>query len=318
MRIGVDLGGTKIAFVRLADAGHVDARFRVATPREDYAACIEAIADGVERLEAGTGGRCTVGVGTPGSVVQASGCMKNCNSTWLNDRPLPADLARRLDRPVAVANDADCFALSEASDGAGAGADCVFGVILGTGVGGGIVHGGRLLAGPNGLAGEWGHNPQPPIDAAPAPVRDDLARLLSRACYCGRRDCIETWLSGPGLARTRRALAGGEDAALPGGSGADVCADAEAGDEVAQRALALHEWQLAAALATVVNLLDPHVVVLGGGVSRRESLYHALPERLDRFVFSSRGAGAGPVTPVRRALHGDASGVRGAAWLGEG
>ncbi|MEE4299672.1 MAG: ROK family protein [Pseudomonadales bacterium] len=305
MYLGLDLGGTKTEIVALDASGRERLRERRATPPGDYEGGLETMAALVAEAEVALGPAASVGVGTPGAVVRATGVMKNCNSTWLNGRPLPADLAARLGRDVPIANDADCFALSEAVDGAGAGRRTVFGVILGTGVGGGIVHRGRLLAGPNAIAGEWGHNPLPSLAPAGEEIAAQHAALGSRACWCGRRDCVETWLSGPGLHRTWRAL---------GGEGADAAALAgalAAGAPAARAALELYGWQLAAALATVVNVMDPDVIVLGGGVSKLQALYAVIPERWGAFVFSDEVA-----TPLERARHGDSGGVRGAAWLG--
>ena len=306
MRLGVDVGGTKIEAVVLAEDGRERFRERIAAPQGSYAATLDAITGLHDRAEVACGGLVSVGVGTPGSVIPETGLMKNCNSTWLNGRPLPQDLADRLGRPVVVANDADCFALSEASDGAGAGERVVFGVILGTGVGGGVVVDGRLLAGPNGIAGEWGHNPLPSLAAAPAAVVQRHQALVSRTCYCGRADCVETWLSGPGLLRSAQELGcqvSTTEAAVTASVG---------GDTAAVAALELHQWQLAAALAGVINVLDPHVIVLGGGLSQVRLLYDGVVARWDRFVFSDRVRTR--LTPPR---FGDASGVRGAAWLGQ-
>ncbi len=293
MRIGIDLGGTKIAAVALDDQGRELARERVATPRGDYAGTIEAIAGLVATLDAATGKRGSVGIGMPGTISPATGKVKNANSTWLNGQPLDRDLAERLGRPVRLANDANCFALSEATDGAAAGARVVFGVILGTGVGGGLVVAGREITGPNGIAGEWGHNPLPwPAgDERPGP-----------ACYCGRSGCIETFLSGPGLAADHArvnpgtALTGEQIARDPGAA--------------AQATLARYEERLARALASVVNLLDPDAIVLGGGLSQLTRLYESVPRLWGRFVFSDRVDTR--LVPPR---YGDASGVRGAAWL---
>jgi fructokinase len=311
MRLGVDLGGTKTEIVALGDDGREALRRRVATPRDDYPATVATVARLVAAAEAEVGRAASVGVGTPGSVIPETGLMKNCNSTWLNDRPLPADLADACGRPVAVANDADCFALSEATDGAGAGAPTVFGVILGTGVGGGLVVGGRALQGPNGLVGEWGHVRVGALDRAPEPVRRRFAALPSRPCWCGATDCVETWLSGPGLARTGHALGGpaSDDASA-------LVTAAGAGDATAAAALDLYAWLLAASLATVIDVVDPACIVLGGGVSNAPNLYTLVPERWTRFVFSDRVR-----TPLRAARHGDSGGVRGAARLdatGEG
>ncbi len=295
MRIGVDLGGTKIEAIALGGAGEVLARQRIATPRDDYEGTLEAILGLVRELEAGLGTRCSVGVGIPGAVSPATGLVKNANSTWLIGKPLDRDLAARLGRPVRVANDADCFAISEATDGAGAGARSVFGVIVGTGTGGGIVVHGRLLGGPNAIAGEWGHNP------LPWPEPDELP---GPTCYCGKRGCIETWLSGPGLARAYREL-GGE--AL---TSVDIVERAAAGEPRAEALLQRYERRMAKALASVINVLDPEVIVLGGGMSNLGRLYQSVPRLWGESVFSDRVETR--LVPPR---HGDSSGVRGAAWL---
>jgi fructokinase len=267
LRIGIDLGGTKIEALALDAAGHEVFRKRIPSPRGDYVATLDAIA-GLVR-EAGEG---SVGVGIPGSLSRATGLVKNANSTWLIGKPLQQDLEEAIGREVRLANDANCFALSEAVDGAGAGAEVVFGVILGTGVGGGIVVRGAVLTGTNAIAGEWGHNP------LPLPQPDDLPL---RPCYCGRTGCIETYLSGPALERD-----GGE------------------------AALDRYEERLARALAGVINILDPDVIVLGGGVSKVARLYENVPKLWRRHVFSDRVD-----TRLLPPRHGDASGVRGAAWL---
>jgi fructokinase len=298
-RIGIDLGGTKIEAIALAPDGTELARRRVPTPRGDYDATLAALAELVHGFEHQVMARCRVGIGMPGAVSPATGLVKNANSTWLNGRPFRRDLERALGRPVALANDADCFALSEATDGAGAGARVVFGVILGTGVGGGIVVDGRLLDGPNAIAGEWGHNPLPwpEDDERPGPP-----------CYCGRSGCIETFLSGPGLARDHaRAEALPERESLPS---TEIAARAAAGDAGCRRALGRYEQRLARALAHVINLLDPHAIVLGGGLSALPSLYERVPALWSRWVFSDRVE-----TRLLPPRHGDASGVRGAAWL---
>ncbi len=288
IRIGIDLGGTKTEAIALDQAGQELARERVATARGSYEGTIATIKDLVEGLEARLGARATVGIGIPGTVSPRTGLIKNANSTWLIGKPLDGDLAAALGRPVHLANDADCFALSEATDGAGAGFATVFGVILGTGVGGGIVAHGRLLAGPNSIAGEWGHNPLPwPEDAErPGP-----------ACYCGRAGCIETFLSGPGLARDH-------------GGGLTAEQVAAASSPSAEAALARYEQRLARALASVINIIDPHVIVLGGGLSKLERLYRNVPALWNNFIFSDHVD-----TALRPPLHGDSSGVRGAAWL---
>ncbi|TMH66849.1 MAG: ROK family protein [Betaproteobacteria bacterium] len=283
MRIGVDLGGTKIEALALDPKGREVFRKRVLTPRGDYAATLEAVVALVKEVGPGS-----VGVGIPGALSRVTGLVKNANSTWLIGRPLKQDLERALGREVRVDNDANCFALSEAIDGAGQGAHVVFGVILGTGVGAGIVVERQVLVGRNAIAGEWGHNPLPLPAAADLPLP---------ACYCGRSGCIETYLSGSGLERehehlTQEKLAAREIAAL----------DGEALDRYIQR--------LARALAGVINLLDPDVIVLGGGMSNIERLYAEVPRRWLRHVFSDHVA-----TRLVRNVHGDSSGVRGAAWL---
>ena len=299
MRIGVDLGGTKIEAIAIDGGGRELARRRIASPSHDYAEIVEAVRGLVVALEAELGASARVGVGTPGAISAATGCIKNANSTQLNGRPFAADLTRALEREVRVENDANCFALSEASDGAGAGARLVFGVILGTGVGGGIVHEGRVWAGPNAIAGEWGHNEMPSRDLAPLP---------DTRCYCGRRRCIETYLSGPALAADHRRVAT-HAPATPLDARA-IAALAQAGDDAARATLERYFDRLAGALAMVVNIVDPDVIVLGGGVSNIEPLCAEVERRLPARVFSDR-----VVTRVLRNRHGDSSGVRGAAWL---
>ena len=294
-RIGIDLGGTKIELAALDAAGGEALRRRVPSPSHDYEAIVRTLGDLVDAAERDLGERASVGVGTPGAASLASGLIKNANSTVLNGRPLRQDLERRLARPVRLANDANCFALSEASDGAGRGAAVVFGVILGTGVGGGIVVQGRVLEGANAIAGEWGHNPLPSPTAADQP---------SPECYCGRRGCIETYLSGPGLAADH-ARHGGEPLDAAG-----IAAGAAAGDAACEASLARYETRLARALAAVINLLDPDVIVLGGGLSQLQRLYANVPARWGREIFSDEVR-----TRLVPPLHGDASGVRGAAWL---
>jgi fructokinase len=294
--LGIDLGGTKIEIIALADSGAVLLRRRRQSPRGSYAQTLAAIRDLVLEAEAELGARATVGFGTPGAISPATGLMKNSNSTWLNGRPLDRDLAERLERPIALANDADCLALSEATDGAAAGASSVFAVILGTGVGGGLAIHGRVLAGPNAIAGEWGHNPLP---------WPDRSELPGPPCYCGLEGCIETWLSGPGLARDYRAATG---SALDSPA---IVAAAAAGDGAAEAALCRYEDRLARGLATVINILDPATIVLGGGVSNLARLYARVPAIWQRYVFSDT-VRTGLLPP----MHGDSSGVRGAAWLG--
>jgi fructokinase len=295
MRIGVDLGGTKIEAIALADDGAVRARRRVATPRDDYEATLAAIAALVEDVEREAGDRGSVGIGMPGAISPATGLVKNANSTWLIGRPLAEDLTARMQRPLRFANDANCFALSEATDGAARGARVVFGVIVGTGTGGGIVVDGRVLTGPNAIAGEWGHNPLPWPREEERPGPD---------CYCGLQGCIETFLSGPALARDHRA-ATGQALEAP-----EVAARAAAGDAAARATLERYEDRMARALASILNVLDPDVVVLGGGMSRVERLYASVPRLWGRYGFSDRLDNR-LVPPA----HGDSSGVRGAAWL---
>ena len=295
VRLGIDLGGTKIEIVALGDGERELLRRRVPTPREDYAGTVAAIGTLVDAAEAELGSAGTVGIGIPGSVSPASGLIRNANSTWLNGQPLQRDLEARLRRPVRLANDANCFALSEAADGAGAGADSVFGAILGTGVGGGLVIGGRIVTGANTIAGEWGHIPLPARGAADGPPR---------RCWCGRLDCIETFLSGPAFERDYAAASG---EALHAHA---IAARAAAGDAAAAAALARHADRLARALAMVINLVDPDVIVLGGGLSNIASLRHDVPRLWGRHVFSD-----GVATRLAAAVHGDSSGVRGAARL---
>jgi fructokinase len=294
-RIGVDLGGTKIEAIALADDGSIPVRLRIATPRHDYRATLSAIAGLVTEIEAQIGRRASVGIGMPGALSPATGLVKNANSTWLNGQPLAQDLSALLDRPLRFANDANCFALSEASDGAAAGAACVFGVIVGTGTGGGVVVNGQVLTGVNAIGGEWGHNP------LPAPLPDERP---GPACYCGRHGCIETFLSGPGLARDHERATG--LAVEP----AEITRLADDGDAEATATLERYEDRMARALASIINVLDPDVIVLGGGMSNVARLYHRVPARWSRYVFSDRVDTR--LVPPR---HGDSSGVRGAAWL---
>jgi fructokinase len=295
MQIGIDLGGTKIEAVALDDAGAEIFRERVATPRHDYAATIRAVAELAARA-AGKNRMAGVGIAIPGCVSKASGLVKNANSTWLNGKALAADLAAVLNCPVALTNDANCFVLSEATDGAGAGADVVFGVIAGTGVGGGLCVHGKVLEGPHGLAGEWGHN------ALPWMSQSELAEAPD--CYCGKRGCIETWVSGPALAQdyvrhAQKVLSAEEIAA--------------SGEESAKAAMARFTDRFARSLASVVNILDPDVIVLGGGLSNIESLYRELPPLVARYAFTIEGE-----PKIVKNRHRDSSGVRGAAWLAPG
>jgi fructokinase len=299
MRIGVDLGGTKTEALALDDSGHELRRVRVPTPQQDYLGTVRTIAALVQGLEREIGARGTVGVGIPGTITAATGLVKNANSTWLNGQPLQRDLSDALSREVRCANDANCFAISEATDGVAVGPEVVFGVILGTGCGGGIVVRGALLTGPNGLTGEWGHTalPWPNADEWPGPQ-----------CYCGRRGCLETWISGPAFERdferaTGRSLRGSE-----------IVSASAAGDAEADVALERLEDRIARGLSTVVDIVDPDVIVLGGGLSRIDRLYSGnISARLRDYGF-----GGGVETPIRRNLHGDSSGVRGAAWLWPG
>lgn len=289
-RIGIDLGGTKIEGVLLQPDGSLHPRVRIPTPQGDYQGTLHAIDDLLSQI-APDFPQLPVGIGTPGAISPATGLLRNSNSTCLNGKPLLDDLTRILQRPVRIANDADCFALSEASDGAGKGAASVFGVILGTGTGGGIVINGHLVTGPNAIAGEWGHNPLP----WPQPQE-----LPGPACYCGKHGCIETFLSGPGIARDH-------------GDGSDshaISAAARAGDPVAMGSMARYHDRLARALASVINILDPEVIVLGGGLGQIASLYDQVPRLLPQYVFSDTLR-----TRILPPVHGDSSGVRGAAWL---
>jgi fructokinase len=295
MRIGIDLGGTKIEAIALGNNGAVLGRHRIPTPRGDYEATLNAINGLVLDFERRLGTTASVGVCHPGAVSPHTGLIKNANSTWLNGRPLAEDLARVLARPVRLANDADCFALSEAIDGAGSGAPTVFGVILGTGTGGGIAVGGTLVTGVNAIAGEWGHNPLPWPTAEEWP---------GPRCYCGRTGCVETFLSGPGFARDYR-MSGGEDLSPP-----EIVARAADAEPLATACLERYSRRLARGLAAVINLLDPTVIVLGGGMSNIASLYERVPQLWAPFVFSDHVA-----TALAPARHGDSSGVRGAAWL---
>lgn len=295
MRIGIDLGGTKIEGIVLDAEGKVRARQRIPSPHGDYGDTLSAIYGMVEHLEAECAAPCSIGIGMPGAISPASGLVKNANSTWLNGQSFGPDLEDWLGREVRLANDADCFALSEAKDGAGAGCRTVFGVIVGTGTGGGIVHDGRLLSGPNAIAGEWGHNPLPW-------ARDE--EMPGPACYCGKQGCIETWTSGPGLSSAFEIETGRVATAE------EIARAAQSGDPEAADAIRRYADRLARALASVINILDPDMVVLGGGMSNIGALYTLLPELLPPYVFSDTVR-----TGIERHHHGDASGVRGAAWL---
>jgi len=293
VRIGIDLGGTKIEGIALTDSGEVAERRRVLTPR-DYDGSVEAIAGLVESIERVVGTRCSVGVGIPGALT-AEGLVKNANSTWLIGRPLGRDLEIRLARPVRLMNDANCFAISEAADGAGAGADVVFGVILGTGVGGGVVMRGECIGGANSIAGEWGHNPLPWMSPDEYP---------GAVCYCGKRGCVETFLSGPAFERDFAEHSG---LAMTGPA---IVASSAQGDSAAHAALGRYHDRLARALASVINVLDPDVIVLGGGMSNLPRLAESTSVLIPRYVFSNAVK-----TQIVLNVHGDSSGVRGAAWL---
>jgi fructokinase len=295
MRIGIDLGGTKIEVLALGDDGTELARRRLPTPKGDYAGTVETIARLVEWAEAETGRSGPVGVGIPGTISPATGLIKGANSVVLIGHALDRDLADRLGRPLRLANDANCFALSEASDGAGTGAEVVFGAILGTGCGGGTVVRGSVLTGPNSIAGEWGHNPLPWPQGAEHP---------GHACYCGKSGCIETFVSGTGFAAWHKADYG-EDL-----DPSEIVARAMRDEPKARASLDRYEERLARSLATVINLMDPDVIVLGGGMSNADELYERVPQIWQKWVFSDT-----VVTPLRKAAHGDSSGVRGAAWL---
>jgi fructokinase len=295
IRIGVDLGGTKIEFVALDEEGRQIHRHRVATPREDYDGTVRAIKEGVARIETELGRKGSVGVGIPGTISGIMHRVKNANSTWMNGQPFDHDVSAALGREVRCANDANCLAVSEATDGAGAGKRVVFAVVLGTGCGGGLAINERVHNGRNGVAGEWGHATLPWMraDEYPGP-----------ACYCGYRGCIETWISGTGLE------ADYERATKMKLRGKEIIARSEAGEAEALASLARYEDRLTRSLAQMINILDPDIIVLGGGVSQVPRLYQNVPQRLKEYVFGREAD-----TPVVVAKHGDASGVRGAAWL---
>ncbi len=297
LRLGVDLGGTKTEVIALDQEGRELDRLRRPSPREDYAATIRAVAEAVRAVEERLGTSGTVGVGIPGTLSRATGLIKNANSTWLIGHPLDRDLSDALERPVRVQNDANCFAISEAVDGAAKGAEIVFGVIMGTGVGGGFVVNRQIIDGPMGITGEWGHIPLPWMSAEEAP---------GPACYCGRSGCLETFLSGPGM--TKRFNETHPQAPQP--DPRQIADAADRGDPAASRYVELYCDRVARGLACVINLLDPEVIVLGGGLSNWSRLYDSVPDLLQRYVFSDRVD-----TQIRRPHHGDSSGVRGAAWL---
>ena len=295
IRIGVDLGGTKTEIIALSPQGDELLRHRVASPRDDYGATINTITTLVEQVERELDATGTVGVATPGALSNQTGRLKNSNSVWLNGQPLQQDLQIALKRPVRMANDANCFTLSEATDGAAAGASVVFGVIVGTGTGGGIVVHGRLINGVNSIAGEWGHNPLPWVlpEELPGPP-----------CYCGKTGCIETYLSGPGIANEYFVVTGSMLDAK------DIVSEAAAGNQTAEQTLQRYEQRMARALASVINVLDPEVIVLGGGMSNIARLYETVPKLWQQYVFSDHVA-----TRLVAPKFGDSSGVRGAAWL---
>ncbi len=297
MRIGIDLGGTKIEGLVLGRGGTEHARTRIATPDGSYRDTIDAVVGLIGKLQSEAGRRCTVGIAHPGAISPATGLIKNANSTRLNGHPMKADLEARLGYEIRMENDANCFAVSEASDGAAAGLGIVFGVILGTGVGGGVVIDGRPLTGAQAIAGEWGHNPlpMPRDDERPGPL-----------CYCGRTGCIETWLSGPRVQQEFKHLTGRTLRAT------EISEAALTGDKHAAGYMELYSDRLARALASVVNIVDPHAVVLGGGLSRMTQLYTRVPELWKPHVFSEANH---IVTKILPPKHGDSSGVRGAAWL---
>lgn len=295
LRIGVDLGGTKIEFVALERDGSELHRHRIGTPRHDYEGTVRAITDGVKGMEMQLGRAATVGVGIPGTVSTRTGLVKNANSTWLNGKPFDKDLSRALEREVRCANDANCLAVSESTDGAGTGKHVVFAVILGTGCGGGIAVDGRLHSGSNGVAGEWGHNMLPWM-------RPD--EFPGSPCYCGKNGCIETWISGTGLEKDY------ELATTTSLRGPEIIARSEAGEPSALAALDRFEDRLTRGLAGVINLLDPDIIVMGGGASQISRIYKNVPALLKEYVFGKEAD-----TPLVPAKHGDSSGVRGAAWL---
>ena len=322
LRLGIDLGGTKIELIALDASGQTLLGRRVATPQNDYAATVATLIELVRDAESTLGQTGTVGIGTPGAISPATGLMKNCNSTCLNGQPLQLDIERALSRDIRMANDANCFALSEATDGAAAGAEIVFGVIIGTGVGGGIVVRGQVLTGANAIAGEWGHSPLPYFQFAHTQADRESTgahpatgealvhpwpnerETHGAACYCGKKGCVETWLSGTALVADHIRY-GGQDLPAP-----EIAQRAATGDGACSKTLTRYEERLARALAGVINLLDPDVIVLGGGLSNITRLYDTVPRLWSRYVFSDRIA-----TRLVAPQYGDSSGVRGAAWL---
>jgi len=298
VRIGIDLGGTKTEVIALSSEGNALFRHRISTPRNDYPATVQAIVDLVRLAEEKTGQTGTVGLGIPGTISPYTQRVKNANSTWLNGQPLDKDLAQALNRDIRIANDANCLAVSEAVDGAGAGQALVFGVIIGTGSGAGVAINGASRIGGNGNAGEWGHNPLPWMD------EDELRYRAEVPCYCGQQGCIETFVSGTGFAIDYQRLSG------VARKGAEIITLLEQQDPVAALVMSRYEIRLAKSLAHVVNLIDPDVIVLGGGMSNVDRLYQTVPTLMKKWVF-----GGECETPVLKAMHGDSSGVRGAAWL---
>lgn len=298
MRIGIDLGGTKVEVIALAESGEALFRHRVPTPRDDYQQTLDAIVGLVRLAEEKTGEQGTVGIGIPGTLSPYTRLVKNANSTWLNGQPLDKDLQKMLNREVRIANDANCLAVSEAVDGAAAGKQTVFAVIIGTGCGAGVALNGQAHIGGNGNAGEWGHNPLPWMD------EDELRYREEVPCYCGKQGCIETFISGTGFATDYHRLSGVDL------KGAEIITLLEQQDPVAELAMSRYELRLAKSLAHIVNIFDPEMIVLGGGMSNNDRLYQTVPQLMKKWVF-----GGECETPLRKAVHGDSSGVRGAAWL---
>jgi fructokinase len=298
VRIGIDLGGTKIEVIALANDGQELFRHRIATPRHDYQQTLNAITGLVMLAEENTGQQGSVGVGIPGTLSPFTGLVKNANSVWLNGQPLDKDLSRMLAREVRIANDANCLAVSEATDGAAAGKQTVFAVIIGTGCGAGVAINGQAHSGGNGISGEWGHNPLPWLDS------DELRFRAEVPCYCGKQGCIETFISGTGFATDYARLSGTPL------KGHEIMSLVAQGDALAEQAISRYELRLAKSLAHVINIFDPDVVVLGGGMSNVDRLYQHVPQLVKSWVF-----GGECETPIRKAVHGDSSGVRGAAWL---
>ncbi|MEX0446388.1 fructokinase [Xenorhabdus sp. SGI246] len=298
MRIGIDLGGTKIEVIALGDQGEELFRKRVDTPRNGYQQTLAAIAGLIADAEQATGQKGTIGIGIPGAISPFTGKVKNANSVWLNGQVLDKDISAFLGREVRVANDANCLAVSEATDGAAAGMPMVFAVIIGTGCGSGLVFDGKVHAGGNGLTGEWGHNPLPWMDDEDRVYQEEVR------CFCGKPGCTEMFVSGTGFMKDYFRLSGVHK------KGHEIMEAVAQGDKIAELAIQRYERRLARALAQVVNLLDPDVIVLGGGMSNVDRLYQTLPDLVSEWVFGGECA-----TPIRKALHGDSSGVRGAAWL---